>query len=115
MPVSYSVPCNVATSDSVHGCAVPFASGDKRTVHYFNTGFNSFEIRHVAGTALVVGMQMDRTLDSLFQLFDKLICLVRKQQIGHILDANRIGSHFLKLNAQASDKIFACMNWTGCI
>ena len=25
MPVSYSVPCSVATSDSVQGCAVPFA------------------------------------------------------------------------------------------
>ena len=44
------------------------------------------------------------------KLFDKRICVVRKQKVGHILDADNVGAHIFEGLCKL-DKVFLIVNW----
>ena len=57
--------------------------------------FDRLEDRHRAGAGGVVGMQVNRQLGGRLQLLHEAVRFIRKQQVRHILDADRIRAHLL--------------------
>ena len=55
-----------------------------------------------------MGMKINRNTYCFFQCFDKLCCLVRKKESCHILDTDRISSHFLNTFGN-SCPVFQCI------
>ena len=66
-------------------------------INTVNTGLNSLKKRHRAKTCGVVGVKMHGNRNAVLDGLNKLICLVGLKKTRHILNANGICAHFLKL------------------
>ena len=75
----------------------------ERGIHDIAARLNRLEDGHRAGTGGVVGMQVNRQLGGRLELLDEAVRVVRQQQVGHILDADRIRAHLLDLLGQLEE------------
>ena len=78
------VPSRVATSASVEGWDA-VGHGGQGAVNDVDAGLRGHQVDHVAGACGVVGVQVDRDGDVIFQLADEVIGVVGKQKVCHIL------------------------------
>ncbi len=60
-------------------------------------------VGHGAKAGGVVGMELNRNLDGLLQLLNEVFGNIRLQQTGHILDADGVNAHLLKLLCQLNE------------
>ena len=98
---------------SLEGCDESFRGGlrsavckrRKRTVNYIDAGEHRHEIRHISGTRRVVRVKVDRHADLFLQRLHKLESVLRKEEVCHILDADSIGAHLLKLTRKGNEVI----------
>ena len=105
MPVSRLVPLSVATSDSVAGWEVPFASGDSAQSTMSTPAWAA--IRFVMSPVPVV-LCVCRWIghaDVRLELLDERIRVVRLKQVRHILDADRIRAHLLELHGELHEVV----------
>ena len=72
-------------------------------IHDVAARLNRLENGHRAGTGGVVRVQVDRQLGGRLELLDEAVGLIRQQQVGHILDADRIRAHLLDLLGQLEE------------
>ena len=81
----------------------------ERGIHDIAARLNRLEDGHCAGAGGVVGVQVNRQLGGRLELLDEAVRFIRKQQVGHILDADRIRAHLLDLLSQL-EEVFLGVN-----
>ena len=74
-------------------------------VHDIYAGLHGHQVGHIAGTCGVVGMQMDRYIHFFLEALYERICVVRQQQVCHILDADVVSTHLYQFFSQLNEVI----------
>ena len=74
--------------------------GREGGVHNVHTGISRHQQHHVTGTGGVVGVQMDGDADRLLKSLHQRVGVHRKQEVGHVLNANGVCAHLFQLLSQ---------------
>ena len=80
-------------------CRLRSSKSERRDsrINHVNARFYCFQISHGSHAGCIMAVELNRNLHSLFQRLDQLCCRIRKQKTCHILDTDRVRSHFLNL------------------
>ena len=70
--------------------------GGEGGVHDVHPRHGGHEVHHVAGACGVVGVEVDGDGDRLLQPLDEGVGVHGQQEVGHVLDADGAGTHFLQ-------------------
>ena len=73
-----------------------FAEWRQGRVDDVDTGFDGLHIGHFAEAARAVRVQFNRHGQVLLEHADQVVCVIRRQQAGHILDADGVDAHVLQ-------------------
>ena len=79
--------------------------GGEGGVHDVHAGHGRHEIHHVAGAGGVVGVEVDGDGDRFLQPLDEGIGVHGQQEVGHVLDADGAGTHFLQRLGQLHEVV----------
>ena len=73
-----------------------FAEWRQGRVDDVDTGFDGLHIGHFTEAARAVRVQFDRYGQMLLEHADQIVCVIRRQQAGHIFDADGVDAHVLQ-------------------
>ncbi len=71
--------------------------GRQAGIDDIGAGFDGFQHAHRAHAGGVVGVELHRDLERFFERLDQVVGIGRRNEPGHILDAEGIGAHSLEL------------------
>ncbi|CAN4041366.1 DUF1835 domain-containing protein, partial [Dysosmobacter welbionis] len=89
------------------GLGGTIGQGAQSRVHNVHPGVGRHEIHHVAGTGGVVGVQVDGDGHRFLQPLDQGVGVHGQQEVGHVLDADHVGSHLLQLPGKLHEVFLA--------
>ena len=88
-------------------CGLGSTVGERgeRGVDHVDARHRGHQVDHVARAARVVCVQVDGHIDRFLQALDEGVSVHRQQEVRHVLDAQHIRAHLLKLAGELDEVI----------